>query len=149
MSERSEKPRAVVDTNLIVRGLISKLGAAFALLESLRQERFILLFSGALELEYRDVLARPVFTEKYGLTEQARADFFSLIETSATLITPASSLPVQVRDPKDEKVLAAALGGHAEYVVTSDDDLLELRDDPRLGNLRIVTVGEFLDVLRS
>ncbi|HEX5501645.1 MAG TPA: hypothetical protein VFW96_03425 [Thermomicrobiales bacterium] len=44
-------------------------------------------------------------------------------------------------------VLAAALGGSADYRVTGDDDLLALAGDPRLGALRIVTVRAFLDLL--
>jgi predicted nucleic acid-binding protein len=44
-------------------------------------------------------------------------------------------------------VLAAAIGGKAGYIVTNDNDLLDLASDPRLGELRIVTVRAFLDVL--
>lgn len=44
-------------------------------------------------------------------------------------------------------ILAAALGGGADYVVTGDADLLVLNGDPRLGNLRIVTAGDFLALL--
>jgi predicted nucleic acid-binding protein len=53
-----------------------------------------------------------------------------------------------VRDPNDEKVLAAALGNRAGYLVTGDEDLLALRDDPRIKGLRIVTAREFLETLQ-
>lgn len=56
-------------------------------------------------------------------------------------------LPVSVRDPKDEHILAAALGGEADYLVTGDQDLLVLAGDPRLGSLQIVTVAAFMDIL--
>ncbi len=45
-------------------------------------------------------------------------------------------------------VLATALGGAAEYLVTGEDDLLVLRGHPPLGALRIVTVGEFLTIIQ-
>jgi predicted nucleic acid-binding protein len=45
-------------------------------------------------------------------------------------------------------VLAAALG-NADYLVTGDDDLLVLADDPRLGQLRILTVTAFLNILKE
>ena len=52
-----------------------------------------------------------------------------------------------MRDPKDEPILAAALGGGADYLVTGDADLLIYRGDSRLGSLQIVTVHQFLAVL--
>ncbi len=150
MSERSSKlATAVVDTNLCVRGLISRRGGAFALLEALRQEHFTLLISEELQREYADVLARPRLVIRYGLTSMEVNNFFSLIPDRTLWVTPVPLLPVEVRDVKDEMVLAAALGGEADFLVTSDEDLLVLRDDPRLGSLQIVTVGEFLAALRE
>ncbi|HSH81667.1 MAG TPA: putative toxin-antitoxin system toxin component, PIN family, partial [Herpetosiphonaceae bacterium] len=61
--------------------------------------------------------------------------------------TPREPFPVAVRDVKDAHVLAAALDGSADYLITGDDDLLVLADDPRLGTLQIVTIRVFLDRL--
>ncbi len=36
---------------------------------------------------------------------------------------------------------------YADYLVTGDPDLLDLRDDPRLVPLRIITAREFVDTL--
>ncbi len=47
-------------------------------------------------------------------------------------------------DPKDEEVLAAAIEGGANYLVTGDQHLLELR---KFQGIRIVTPVEFLSVL--
>jgi predicted nucleic acid-binding protein len=41
------------------------------------------------------------------------------------------------------------LGGHADYLVTGDADLLVLAGEPALRGLCIVTVGEFLTVLEG
>jgi putative PIN family toxin of toxin-antitoxin system len=146
---RGEKLKAVVDTNLFVRGLISKLGNPFVLLEALRREEFLLVISQPLRREYEEVLRRPKFAQKYGLTPKEIADFLFLVDSNARKITPLPVLPLQVRDVKDEKVLAAALGDRVDFLVTSDDDLLVLRGDPRLGTLQIVTVREFLNALRA
>jgi predicted nucleic acid-binding protein len=70
-----------------------------------------------------------------------------LLDALAVPVTPRRRLPVHIRDPKDERVLAAALGGRADYLVTGDDDLLVLNGDPRIRTLKIVTVREFLDLL--
>ncbi len=46
-------------------------------------------------------------------------------------------------------ILAAALGGDADYLVTGDNDLLEHQDAAGLGKLRIVTVNKFLAILND
>lgn len=140
---------AVVDTNLFVSGTILKRGAPFALLEAWRRRDFIALLSTTQDAELRDVLARPKFLTNYLLT---RSEIDLFFEDLARLTVPAPlrlPLPIEVRDSKDEAILAAALGGNAGYVVTGDNDLLTLAGDPRLGTLQIVTARAFLDLLAS
>ena len=62
---------------------------------------------------------------------------------------PRDALPIHCRDPKDDPVLACALGGHADYIVTGDADLLELAGHPDLGALRILTPRVFLTLLQA
>ncbi len=50
------------------------------------------------------------------------------------------------RDPKDDYLLAYALVGKADYLVTGDEDLLELE---QVDALKIVTAREFLTVLET
>lgn len=45
------------------------------------------------------------------------------------------------RDPKDDPVIAAALVGDCDYIITSDKDLLELGGSQ---TMKIVTPAEFL-----
>jgi putative PIN family toxin of toxin-antitoxin system len=99
--------------------------------------------------EYERVLLRPHFAQKYGLTPEEIGAFLVLIATAAHIVTPVATLPVAVRDPKDEPVLATALGGRADYLVTGDQDLLVLDGTPELGTLRVIAVREFLAILES
>ena len=140
---------AVVDTNLLVSALLRQAGPPHALLAAWRRGAFALLVSPLLREEYARVLPRPKFRDKYGLTPEAVADLLILIDAQAVVVTPTAHLPVEVRDPKDDMVLAAALGGAADFLVTGDEDLLALAGDPQLGTLQIVTVRTFLDVLAS
>ena len=50
------------------------------------------------------------------------------------------------RDPKDDKILELAVNGRANYIVTSDDDLLDL--NPFRG-IAIVRPAEFLTIVDS
>lgn len=96
-----------------------------------------------------EVLHREKFTSRFGLTPEDRADFLALVDSRATFVAPVAHLPIAVRDAKDDIVLATALGGEAEYLVTGDRDLLVLKDDPRLRVVQILTVREFLAILDS
>jgi len=66
---------------------------------------------------------------------------------TAEHVTPVGALPVVVRDPKDEKLLACALHGRADYLVSGDRDLLELDGNLALGMLRILTARDFVEVV--
>lgn len=149
MSARGGAPRVVVDLNLFVSGLISKLGQPRRLIDHLRRGSFQLLISRQLREELAEVLQREKFVVRFGITGDERAAFLYVIDTLAVTVEPQSRLPVEVRDVKDEIVLATALGGGADYLVTGDADLLSLASDLRLGGLSIVTVRQFLDRLET
>lgn len=98
--------------------------------------------------ELRTVVKRKKFQE-YNLFPQRSMELLTQIETIAEPISPISirTLPLRSRDPKDDFLLAAALGGSVEYLITGDEDLLNLHDHPALDNLQILTAKTFLKVL--
>lgn len=149
MSGEHELKRAVVDLNLFVSGLISRLGLPFQLIERLRQDQFILVTCPQLRHELDGVLRREKFTVRYRIRAEIRDELLDLIDTRAIIVTPHQSVPIAVRDPKDEIVLATALAGNADYIVTGDEDLLVLNGEPAIGKVQIVTVREFLSVLEA
>ncbi len=143
----SSRPRAVVDTNLLVSAVLTKGGDADRLLRSWYEGVFILITSDALLEELETVLQRPVFQGKYGILGSEVDALVNSLREGSLKVIPRRRLPVHCRDPKDDKFLAASLGGRADYLVTGDGDLLSLRDHPHLGRLRIVTVREYLEKL--
>ncbi len=138
------KPRVVLDTNLFVSGLISPAGTPHQLLRLWEQEQITLLTSAELISEVARVLQRPAIRQKYHLTDQLISALLTSLSQATEFVTPQTSLPVHSRDPKDDKLLALALGGNADYLITGDNDLLVLDGDPALENLRIITAALFL-----
>jgi len=138
---------AVVDTNLFISALISARGAHGALYAAWRDEAFILHISDEQRTEIADVLARPKFAARFKVSPNAVRELLYLLETRAYRVPLLDPLPLQVRDPKDNHILAAALGGGAAYLVSGDADLLSLADDPRLAPVRIITMQAFLTLL--
>ncbi len=62
------------------------------------------------------------------------------------MVHPVGALPATSRDPTDDPILHAAVEGHAEFIVTGDDDLLVLEE---FNGVPIVTPARFLAHLRS
>lgn len=145
MSERAA-PRAVVATNVFISGVISPGGRPSRLLDLWLEGWFELLLSNEQHTELADVLSRPKVVQSFRLGPTLLTDLYAGL-AAATRVMPSPSIPVSLRDPNDVPILAAALGGNADYLVTGDNDLLIHKDDPRLGNLQIVTVLQFLAVL--
>ena len=141
--------RAVVDTNIFVSRLISRRGSPHQLREALRAGAFVLISSGDLVRELQRVLNRPALRTRYSIADADVDDLLELVRRHSVLVTPSEPLPITSRDSKDDKFLAAAFGGNVDYLVTGDEDLLALRDHPALGTLKIVTVSEFLALLRE
>ena len=139
-------PSATVDTNLFVSGAISPTGAPRRLLRAWTEGRFRLVLSADHHAELADVFARPKLARLFRIEP---ADLAEILAGLAVVprVTPTPTIPLTVRDPKDVKSVAAAMGGNADYLVTGDDDLLALAADPRLGKLRIITVDQFLEIL--
>ncbi|MBL8133918.1 MAG: putative toxin-antitoxin system toxin component, PIN family [Anaerolineae bacterium] len=65
--------------------------------------------------------------------------------SEAEFITISSSVRI-CRDPKDDKFLELAVNGMADYLISGDDDLLDL--NPFEG-ISIVSPREFLDRMQS
>lgn len=145
---RSFVLKAVIDTNIFISGIIKPGGRPSRLLIAWRAGKFELLLSDGQYAEIRKVFDRPKILATYPISPVELAEFFTALNVS-TRVVPSSSVPLPIRDENDEPILAAAIGGGADYLVTGDLDLLVLRDDPRLGTLRIVTANHFLAVLEQ
>lgn len=69
--------------------------------------------------------------------------FKELIKSDTMLVIPTKKLTL-CRDPKDNILLETALEGDADFIVTSDKDLLVLKS--RVG-IPIVSARQFLQII--
>ena len=98
-----------------------------------------MLISEALREEWETVMARAKFDKQSPLYVRMR-DLRTVIA-----FTEHVNVVIEIRecrDPKDDHLLALALDGHADVIVTGDQDLLVL--NPWRG-VRILTPAEFLE----
>lgn len=138
----TERPRAVVDTNLVVSALVFARGRTFKLRTGWQAGQFDPLVSRSTATELLRVLAYP----KFQLSEAEREELLADYLPYCTTVRMPSRLPTvpACRDPFDVPFLELAIAGDADYLVTGDKDLLSLA---KRFPVAIVTVETFLTLL--
>lgn len=137
--------RAVADTNIIVSGLLWH-GPSRTLLEAARFGAIALYTSDVLMAELLDVLPRAKFANKVtasGLNIEELVRRYALL---AARITPAKIGNVILKDPDDDALLACALAARADFIVSGDKRVRNLKHYQRM---RIVSVAEALTSIDS
>jgi putative PIN family toxin of toxin-antitoxin system len=86
-----------------------------------------------------------VLVEKMKLTRQKAKVAARLLERQSVIVHPLKIEKV-CRDPFDDYVLAAAVAGRADYLVTADKDLLILEKHRKVA---IITPSEFTAIMES
>ena len=128
--------RIIIDTNLWISFLITN--DYTKLDEIILSGNAILVFSQELLDEFLAVAKRPKFRRFFSL-----ADIEELLETISDYADLVKvKTPINVcRDPKDNFLLALSIDGRADFLLTGDNDLLELS---KIGETTIVTISDFL-----
>jgi putative PIN family toxin of toxin-antitoxin system len=133
--------KAVVDTNVIVSGLIWG-GPPASLLDRAAMRFFHLKTSEEILVEAQRVLQRPHLKEKLRVRGRTPEGVLAVYREVAEIVTPADvPLPAELRDPEDLLVLRCAVGANAMAIITGDNDLLTMK---RFAGIPIMTPRLFL-----
>jgi hypothetical protein len=136
--------RVILDTSVIVSGLISPHGTPAQIIDHWLDGKFILLYSPAMYAELQDVLNRAWLKERLAHVSNRIPDYLDAVVLFGELVTGYVDVIGQVRDPFDEMFLICAQLGQADYLVSVDKDLLTLSEHART---QIVTPTQFLTIL--
>jgi putative PIN family toxin of toxin-antitoxin system len=121
-------PVAVFDCQLFLQAALRGQGPAAACFDLVDSGYVGLVLSCAVEREVREVIARPKLVRKYPQLSSPRvAAFLAAVIEKAVLIDPVPHTFPYSRDPKDEPYLDLAIASGADYLVSRDQDLLDLR----------------------
>ena len=127
--------RVVLDTNVFVSALLG--GKLRAVMDTWRAERFQLIVTDEIVLEYLAVLRRP----RLALPPDVVDDILAYVFHKAEFLTPQQHLHVVETDASDDKFLEAAVAGNADLIVSGDRHLLNLG---AYQHIPIITAREFL-----
>lgn len=136
--------RAVLDANVYVSAALTPDGPAGQILSRFVRGEFEVVLSPATVDETRRVLGYGKI-KKAIRTGIAPEDWFAGLVLLADLVANRA-LPRTCPDVEDDKILAAAIEGRAEYVVTGDGPFLALGE---AHGVRVVSPRAFLTLLQA
>ncbi len=135
--------KAVIDTNVLVSGLLKTSRICRKIIQKLSVREFELIVSPPIIEELIEVIARPKF---HTIIERATAEkLIGIIRSQAILVKPSRRLNVIKEDPADNRFLEAAVEGKADLLVSGDKALLSLKS---FEDIPILTPQEFLKRLK-
>jgi putative PIN family toxin of toxin-antitoxin system len=115
---------AVLDTNIMVSGLLTADGKPAQVINALKSGRFCLVYSAEIMAEYREVLQR----ERLGLNKKDVDELLEIIaETGIPVLSDRSNIDIP---DEDDRVFYDAAKSSGAYLVT--------------GNLRHFPAGAFV-----
>lgn len=137
--------RVTVDTNIFISATFWQ-GTPKQVINVFKTRKAVLVLSESILSELERKLNHKKFADELsesGLTVTAIVDG---IRDMAELVLPGDIPEDAVRDPKDRIILACAVGGKADIIVSGDKDLLILKAYQAVS---IMTAAEFLSMLAS
>jgi putative PIN family toxin of toxin-antitoxin system len=132
--------KAVFDANVVIAGAGWR-GESHLCLVQLARRRVQVFASGYLLDEIRDTASDLEARSQFPHPPWTILNWFY---GAVRLVNPAALGRGRSRDPKDDPILAAALGASTRYLVTHDRDLLVLE---KPFGIEIVTPRVFLSLL--
>lgn len=115
--------RAVLDTNVLISGVIST-GVPHDLLVRGFSSDYEIIVSVATLTEFRDTLHK--YPEKFHMDEAEIQQEVETIRYFAEFVDPDETITAVNDDPDDDKFLEAAVAGQVDYLVSGDRHLLDL-----------------------
>jgi putative PIN family toxin of toxin-antitoxin system len=110
-------PKIIIDTNVVLSGLRSKLGASYRLLELIPKEKFEFYISPALILEYEDVLKRNSGVD----IKQSESEIDDILDYLCLVGEHAKIYYLwrpQLKDPADDMILELAVASGVKQIIT-------------------------------
>lgn len=140
--------RVLIDTNIFISYLLSHKIDSFIdlILDEVVDRRIILLMPNKLLEELEETIKKKPYLRK-AITIEKLERFLELLRLIGQSIPDIDEpYPLITRDSKDDYLVACAILGKADYLISGDKDLLVLE---RVGDVEIVHSGQFREILRG
>jgi putative PIN family toxin of toxin-antitoxin system len=135
--------RVVIDTNVVASGTYWA-GDSSKVIELIDDGIIIGILSEDILKEYHRTLNRADILEKIDDIQFRRKAVIGKIFEKMVIVKPNLKIKKSV-DPDDDKFLEAAIEGKADYIVSRDHHLLDLKEYQKI---KIVTPEKFLKIIQ-
>lgn len=119
-------PLVTVDTNVYVSGTTVSASPPGRIIRAWEERKINLALSEAIISEIRDVLIRPYFTAHLQMSTGQIDQYINDLRLGAIVVPGATEVNI-CRDPKDNMVFSCALEAKANFIVSGDKDILEVK----------------------
>jgi len=137
----------VLDTNQFVSSVLVRQGLPAQVLDAWQRREFLLITSPSIIAEVRSTLNYPRIRRKYPLTDNDVKRLVMLLEQDALVVPGEVDVTGAIpADPTDDMVLACAIEGQADLIVSGDHHLLDLGE---YQGIPIITARKFLEQLMA
>ena len=133
--------RVVVDTNVLVSGLLNPYRAPGAVVSLASSGSLILCHDARIILEYKEVLTRPKFQFDKGNIE----DLLQFLQSNGEEIS-THPLPLRLPDQHDEMFLEVAVSAQASCLITGN---LKHYPVSKRHGIKVSSPAEFIESYRS
>ena len=140
------KIKAVIDTNIFVSGIISSKGSSRRILELAKEEVFKTVTAASINKEILSVLHREHIYIKYNLNEEIIDDIAAFLYEGTILVEGTHEVSKISKDPADDKFISCGVEGEADYIVSGDEHLLNLK---HYRGIQIISAKNFLKILNE
>ncbi len=133
--------KIVLDTNVLVSGLLTPFGTSGEIVRMVSSSILVLQYDSRILLEYKDVLYRP----KFKFDKEHIDLLLDYIKKNGQLV-PILPLKHSLPDPDDEAFLEVAIGGKAECLITGNKTHYprQFRE-----GIKILSASEFINFYRK
>ena len=131
----------MVDTNLFISGLFGKNSLSAKLQDLWINQEFELVTSIEIMKEVSRVLRYPRIRQKFHPKDETLKRFFRLVFRKAVVTKDIYKTDRITDDPSDNKFLACALEGTADYIVSRDQHLRNLK---QFHGIKIIDASTFV-----
>lgn len=135
--------RVVIDTNVLISGIIQSKGHPYKIVKIWEKGELILITSPAMINEAEKVLNYQRIKIRYKLNDDEIRQIVVNLLRYSVLIDNLPLLDVIKDDPDDNAILSTAVEGKADYIISGDSHLLVLKN---YKDIEIITPKRFCEI---
>jgi putative PIN family toxin of toxin-antitoxin system len=136
--------RVVLDANVFVSAVLKPQSNLARILELVKEGKIKLVISGDILSEIRSVLLYPKIRKRHCRTPKEVDKFLEKTVRVSFITSGRMNLKEIKEDPEDNKYLSAAVEGKADFIISGDHHLKDLRI---YQGIRILDPSTFLKLM--